>query len=543
MNQTSDHRPPRLAAASERIRLTSDLRSRQLGFGLILFLLLFQFWSRYLPSPMAVFVADDWANWARSSFYASHAEAIRTGLQDPNRPLSMAAVEYGFRVFGNEPVSWTWVSLIGNGLLLFSLVMLAWRLTGRRAVAVIAGLLFAVFPNLTETYHWSTQVLNEVSCALMWYVASGWLWVEHTRRGGAGRLAGAALCYFVALFSYEAGLLIPGAYVFLLPWIRQPVKSVLRLAPFAGVAMLYVAWRSTNAFGMNQSWFYPPHMEAGISLSGMWWNANQLIHWWVGDQMAGSVLRGLMGLATISPGIKTALMVANGLVVLFAAVVIKRAVRCDAADVVAPFATGPVLLFGLGWLAASSAIPILSYTAPRLNVLPAVGVALVLGVVLARCPLRGWGMVALVPAWLALASNQGTAESYRQAGEFNQRLFRNVLETKEIWQGRDTLLFDTTRIRERLTPGLLTPPSEDQMVWAQYHNALMIRGFVPMGMVRLALGTPEPPMQVLHDVENGARVEGSELFWHERYQPAITYRTPMEWVYVFDLGDVCWPDR
>ena len=93
--------------------VSSHLR---LGWRLVLLVLLLQFVSRYLPSPQAVWVADDWANAVRSSFYASHAEAARIGLQDPNRPLSMAAVEVGYRVFGERAWVWTLVSLAANVL-------------------------------------------------------------------------------------------------------------------------------------------------------------------------------------------------------------------------------------------------------------------------------------------------------------------------------------------------------------------------------------------------------------------------------------------
>ena len=103
----------------------------RLGRGLVVFLLLLQIWSRYLPSPMAVLVGDDWANLARSSFYASCQDAALTGLQDPHRPLSMLAVEVAFRLFGTHPRAWTAISLLSNSLLLLLLELILLRLLAR----------------------------------------------------------------------------------------------------------------------------------------------------------------------------------------------------------------------------------------------------------------------------------------------------------------------------------------------------------------------------------------------------------------------------
>lgn len=148
--------------------------------------LVLQFWSRYLPAPRAELAVDDWINLSRSKTYASYAEAAWQGLLDPNRPLSMIAVNVGWRLFGDRALYWTLVSLIGNSLLLLFTMKMALELTGRRIVAILTGVVFTILPNLTETYHWSTQVLNEVSCGLVPYALSGWLWVAYVRRGAVG---------------------------------------------------------------------------------------------------------------------------------------------------------------------------------------------------------------------------------------------------------------------------------------------------------------------------------------------------------------------
>lgn len=518
---------------------TSGPHPRRLGRSVILLVLLLQLWSRYLPSPWAVLVADDWANLARSSFYSSHAEAARAGLQDPNRPLSMLAVEVVYRVFGTQAAWWTLLSIAGNSILLLALMKMAMELTGRRFAAVATGVVFALLPNLVETYHWSTQVLNEVFCGLMFYGLSGWLGVAYFRRGGAWRLGLSALTYGIGLFSYEAGILLPAAFLVLLPWKTAPGKSLMRMVPFGLVGLLYLGWRVTDAFGLNQAWHYPPHMQAGVSLWGLSWHARQLIHWWAGDHLFGSLLNGLRSFATLSPWVRRGLVLGNVAVVFLIGWGLRR-LQGEDGDAGEPrrFSSTQVWGFALVWTAAAMAIPLLSYTASRLMVIPAMGISLLVGGLLDRWPIRRWGPWLFLPAVLALVSNQGTAESYRQAGEFNQRLYRHLQQTQEIWQDKEVVLFDTRSMRQRLTPGLLRPVDEDEATWAQYGNALLIRGFVPNGMLQLIAGRRELPVALVHDVENGARIEGDLLIWHARYDPRWPYTNVLSNVHVVDVMEV-----
>lgn len=507
----------------------------RLGWGLVLLVLLLQFVSRYLPSPGAVWVADDWANAARSSFYASHAEAAWRGLQDPNRPLSMAAVEVGYRVFGERAWAWTLVSLAANSLLLLAILKLAFELSGRRGVAAAAGAVFALLPNLTETYHWSTQVLNEVTCGLAPYALSAWLWVAYLRRGGGWRLALSALAFGVGLFSYEAGILLPAAYLVLLPWKKAPLKSMLRLAPVGLAGLLYLAWRGTNAFGLNQAWHYPPHMQAGLSLYGFVVNAWQLVQWWIGDHMAGSMLNGFEAFASIPLWTRRFLFAANiGVVALIGWGLwrLRPDGRKEAGD--SPFSGWQVALFGLTWTGAAMAISLVSYTAPRLNVLPAIGISLLAALALERIPFRIWAPLLFVPAVLALVTNQGTAENYRQAGRMCRGLYAALEASQDQWQDKEILLVDTRSLRQRQTPGL-GPYNEDERRWAQCGNAIMLRGFVPKGMVRRITGQWQPQIQVLLDVEYGARIEGDQLLWHNRYNPTRPHANSMDDVFVVDF--------
>ncbi|MBU1910062.1 MAG: glycosyltransferase family 39 protein [Verrucomicrobia bacterium] len=517
----------------------------RLGWALVLSVLLLQFVSRYLPSPWAVFVADDWPNYARSTFYASHAEAALTGLQDPNRPLSMAAVEVVYRLFGTHRSYWTALSLLSNSLMLWFIMRMGLELTGSRRVAVLQGVLFALWPNLTETWHWSTQILNEVTCALLFYALSGWLFMAHVRRGGAWRLTVSALAYGIGLFSYEQGILLPAAFLAILPWRRERWRAVWRMIPFGLLFLLYGAWRTTGAFGLSDASHYPPHMQVGgFSWWFLGWNARQVAHWWIGDRFFGAILAGLDSFATLSLWTRRALMLGNVAAVTVGVWLLRRLFQKDEEAPSTPgIATGQAVAFGVVWSGAAVATSLTSYTAGRLNILPAMGLALLGGLLLARLPWRIWLAALFVPAVICLAANQGSAENFRQAGEFNRRLFVHLQDTRSKWENKEVLLFETASLRHRRTPGLLGPVSSAEATWAEYGNALLFRGFVPLGMVQLIARGGAAPAHVLHDVECGARIEGDELFWHTRYQPEETHRTPMTRVFVVDVWAATQPSK
>jgi hypothetical protein len=511
-------------------------QSCHLGWALVIFALFLQFWSRYLPSPWAVLVADDWPNLALSSQYASYAEGIWRALQDPNRPFSNMALVVAYRTFGGQRLFWTLVSLAGNSLLLLFTMKMALELTGRRMVAALTGVMFALLPNLTETYHWSTQVLNEVACAMVPYALSGWMWVAYLRRGGAWRLVLAAAAYGVGLFSYEAGILLPGAYLALIAWRREPARGLLRMLPFGLVCLLYVVWRGTNAFGTNQSMYYPPHMQVGrLSLWGISWNFRQIVQGWAGDHFFGAMLSGVQSFATLSPWTRRLLVAGDVAAILLVGWGLRRLENSNEKErAPTPFSGKQVILFGLAWTGAACAISLVSYPAARLNVLPAIGISLLSALLLECRSSRAWAMLLVVPVVLALISNQGTAECFRQAGGMNRSIYKHLQKTASEWRTKQILLFDTRGVRQRQTPGILRPINEDQAFWANCGNAPMARGFTFSGMVRLITGPQTSAIRIVHDVEYGAKIVGDQLLWHERYNPSRPHTNSMADVFVVD---------
>ncbi len=495
------------------------------------FVLVVMLCARFLPHPSAVLVADDWPNLARAEAYPDARTAARVGLTDPNRPLSMAALDAVFHTFGADARPFTRISIAANALLVLLVMGLARAATGSVRASVVAGLFFAVCPNLVETTHWSTQIVNELACALVGYLASAWCFARFAESPRAGWLIGSVVAYAVALFSYEAGLFLPAAYLLLLPPPRVSMRAVLRLAPFGAVAALYAAWRVTNAFGMNTSWFYPAHMQAGVSAYALVWNAWQIAHWWAGEHLIEALLAGWSGFMQLSPWTRRILLLFNALLTVAAAVAVARMREPESRETPRRLGLG----FASVWFAAACAPLLISYTAPRLNVLPAAGIAIALGALAARARTGAWIALAAVPFFISLGALQGTTEQYRQAGEFNRRVYAHLEQTRGAWRDKIAIVFDTSGIRERQARRLIGPAGDHERTWAQYGNALLFRGFVPRGMLERIAGERPVRIDVVHDVENGARQSNGFWTWHARFDPSRSFVAPETAIYYVDL--------
>lgn len=500
----------------------------------ILFLIIITISARYLPYPWTVLVADDWVNLARGELYRSITEALIAGLKDPNRPISMGILETVYYLFGTNMLFFSSASWLGNVFLVLVVSRLVLLITGSIYSSCVSGLFLAICPNIVETTHWSTQVINELICALVMYVLSALTFKLYCIRKLKIYMCASIAMYSFALFSYEAGILLPLSYIFL-AGDRISISNIARnVYLYLIVFICYFSWRFTNAFGLNDLWHYPPHMRIGISLWGVAWNLSQVIQWWVGENLIETILCGWTGFMELSSWTRRGLLVLNALLVIWASSILLRLRKMGyrAIQVRNGF------LFGISWFLASCIPLLISYTAPRLNVLPAIGVAIILGILADRARCATWIAFAAVPCFICMVALQGTTEQYRQAGEFNWRVYRHLEIHVDEWCNKLAIVFDTAGIRERQARNLIGPAGMHERMWANYGNALLFRGFVPRGMIERILRDNSATIQIVHDVENGAHREGDVWRWHRRFDPSLTYTAPVQSVYYVNLIDL-----
>lgn len=497
---------------------------------------LFQFLSRYAAAPVADFSSDAWGLLQRAESEPSFPAIWRLILQEPDRPLQAGVLIATFRLFGDCPWLYAVQGMVVYSLYMLVAVALTWKLTGDRRAALVFGLVFALLPNLSESFQWAA--MTTVAYMQVAYVASAWCWVHFVRRGGATVLIASVFFYAIAVTSYEWGFALP-LVLGILALRPGSYRRLWGLLPFGLVAALYLTWRLTKGFGMAQGVLFPPR-ELEASADAVVWNASEVIRWWIGSHMLDCLRNGLHSFATMSKWPQRLFAVTDFAVVLALGAYVVGFFRREAPHPEGsppPFASWQLAAFSIAWVITGHAPSLVSWTAARMNFYPAFGVALLCSITLARIDARKWVGAFCVSAFVLLLANQGTAVSWKDAGVFQRRLYEYLQAHEEDWSQKEAVLFDTTQLRQRQTLGILPPADNEPHTWAYYGNASLLRGFVPAAMIRL-VRTSEPRPKTALDMECGARIESGELIWHERYDPGRPLKTSVEKVYVVDCFSV-----
>jgi hypothetical protein len=176
-----------------------------------------------------------------------------------------------------------------------------------------------------------------------------------------------------------------------------------------------------------------------------------------------------------------------------------------------------------------------SWTAGRLNFLPAFGITVVLVWVLSCINIHKHFSVIALLVFAGLIVGQGTAYAWREAALFHQRLYECLKSTHMEWRDKEVLLLDTHSYRQRVTPGLSPAPSGSPFVYTVYGNAAMIRGYVPRAMMQIIQHNSHLGPRAVMDVECGAVWKDGNLLWHERFNPDFPHRTAQARVFVVDM--------
>lgn len=503
--------------------------NRQLWL-ITLFLLFFQWYARYAAAPVVDFTLDDWSLLRRAENMVSHADAWHMMLQEPDRPVGALALALFFRLFGDTPTYYNYLGYVANSLYLLALIGIGWELTRNLYVVLLAGILFSTFPILRESFNWPTMICYGPGFAAV--PASAYCWMRFVRHDRWLDLVGAVLFYAIGLGNYELGIFLPATY--LLIWRRQHSwrKGVLVLIPFGLVFATYLIWRFTRGFGLAQGVLFVPRTPS-FSLYGMAQNARAVVSWWVGGDMLDSFRNGINGFAQMTLWSRRGFFIGN-----FAAAggvigIARWLVRRVDANQAGLCSARQAMVWALAWVLLTHSLNLISWTAARLNLVPAIGMSLLLAVAMSRLRPASVLPVLAVLVVAGLFSVQGTTHQWKESGVFNRKLANYLADHRAEWSDKEIVWFDTRAMRSRIETSLLKDISENQATWAYYGNAGLLRGFAPSAMIARLSGNDSPKKAIL-DTEFGARPLGDELIWHERYDPSKPRRTPLEKVFHVD---------
>lgn len=505
-----------------------------LRWGFVLLLLLgLQAFSRYAGAPRVDLCADDWSYLVQARAHPDYAAAAGMALKETDRPFGAALMAVTLRLVDERVLHYALYSLLTHSLFLLFLALMVRRLTGDLRAVLIAGLLFCLWPQLTDTFQWPTMIAYTPGFTA--FMAAGYCWVSFIATSRLGWALAAAGLQLFGSGTYEVGVLLPAAYAVLVTRAGFK-KQVTGLALVGAATALYLAWRKTHGFGLAGGVLFEPR-EIALNVRHMLWVGKEFVSGWCGENLLACFTNGFQGSLTMPKWWWRALFFADVVVVAALAALLARVwARPAEAPATAPFTRGRALVFALAWLAVTAAPCLVSWVAGRLHVLPAVGISLALALVLAPLRSRAWIPALAVFALAALLTNQGTSWMWHENGVFHRRLFAHLQAHERDWADAQAVLIDTRAVRERLTPGILGPAATHPSTWAYYGNTSFMRGFVPMAMLAMLRPQGERP-DVVYDIECGARWEGDNLIWHVRWNPGLPRSTPRAGVYVVDLLD------
>jgi hypothetical protein len=452
-------------------------------------------------------------------------------VKDYYRPVNIMVNRLLFLYPGDSPLFFSILRVVLHCAILAAFLALL-RMVFRDDRALwIGGAFYALNPNIHEMFHWANMVailyfplamLGSVLLWIAWCRGRGWVW-----------LLLSLVAYALGVLTYEN--CVPFCLMFPLAAVLFAEGKRIRGSwLYVLLAAVYVVYRFTHGFGWGVASIHGGSYFGEGSRIRIWdilQNVRAICSWWIGGLGATAFLGGFNAFAMLVPKVQIFCVAVSIGLIWF---VWRRARRSWESPVSMKSTDEMALkggLFGLAWFLLSYAPHLLFAPASRHNILPVFGAGMALAAFLLRWRPRISGGTIGALALLCLIANMGNALAWRDAGVFCRRLYHHLERTQPEWGVKNLVVFDTEALRERQTPGVLTKRQDGVATWAQYRNAILMRGFVGTGMMQLCMDDPPPGIQ---DTECGTRRTGDMLEWHDRYNPAVPHRMPLAQIYWVD---------
>ena len=138
-------------------------------------------------APQMDFVLDDWTNFHISNAHGSWGEAMQVALETHvTRPVTMLYTYTMYRLVGAQFAGYWLLSAVANAVNVVLLMLIVRRLTGEKRTALLAGLIFALIPTISENINWCTMVISAASCAIPLFLLSSLCWIHFVQKQSVG---------------------------------------------------------------------------------------------------------------------------------------------------------------------------------------------------------------------------------------------------------------------------------------------------------------------------------------------------------------------
>lgn len=205
-------------------------------------------------------------------------EALRVPIPPPYyRPLFTVLFTVEYQFFGMNPQGWHLVNLLLHILCSLGVYYVLRELAGRQNVAIVAALLFAVYPIHVESVSWISGVTDPLFG--VFFLASYYFYLRRRSEKKGSTLLWSLLMFALAAFSKETALSLV-ALIFVSEWIASGETAgrlaagskisvrfgarlkpaVVTTLPYFGVAILYLIPRFLVLGGLT---WHNPHAYHG----------------------------------------------------------------------------------------------------------------------------------------------------------------------------------------------------------------------------------------------------------------------------------------
>ncbi|HEX5411557.1 MAG TPA: tetratricopeptide repeat protein [Terriglobia bacterium] len=180
------------------------------------------------------------------------------------RPIFLLFLLVNYKIFGPYAAGWHLVSVAAHAGVAYLVFVLARRLTGDQGTALIAALIFGIYPVHIESVAWISGVTDPL---LALFLLPAFLCYLNAREGkGNCRswLVGSLVLYGLAMLSKETALILP-MMIFAYEWLWQRPAgfnrfqsaferartAAIRIAPFVLLTFVYLAvrWQVLDGLG------------------------------------------------------------------------------------------------------------------------------------------------------------------------------------------------------------------------------------------------------------------------------------------------------
>ncbi len=177
------------------------------------------------------------------------------------RPLMVFSLALNFILFGPSTVSFHILNIIINGLNVFLVFLLTWRLFKRKNLAIFASLIFAFWPIHTEAVAF---IKSRDELLAMFFIVLAWLFFIKGTENPAikwRKIFISSLFFITGVLSKELSIISPLAFLGVF-WLQSAAfpSRIARLAlAYLPASLIYLAVRyqvlGKSAFGSDDAYF------------------------------------------------------------------------------------------------------------------------------------------------------------------------------------------------------------------------------------------------------------------------------------------------